>query len=469
MTGGASERPAGGGKARTSLTEGSVFGHLLRFILPMSVALGTMMAVGLINAFWLGRLSTDALAAISFAIPIMFAIMSVSIGLGAGTVAALSRVASSGDHERIQRMAADAIILSTALVIVVSILGALSARSIFALVGAEGNVLDLVTEFAVIWFLGNVFVVVPIVANSMLRAVGEAVLPSLLMAIAAIVNAVLDPIFIFGFGPIPRLEVAGAAWATVLANVAAASAVMWVVIVRERLLSLKPPTWEALVRHSREILRVGIPAMASNMLNPLALTLVVASLARFGPEVVAGYGAAARIESFAVIPLFALSAAIGPVAGQNNGAHRSDRVREAFRSSFLISLGWSLALAGVLAIVAPFVAPLFTANAAAQDALRSYLWITPISVWGYGFVIVAAAGFNGVSRPAPALAMTFLRSIVLVTTGAWVGGAIAGPPGAFAGLAAANMISGALAAGWTLVRAFPRPAPALLDAAPADR
>jgi putative MATE family efflux protein len=470
MSGGEGDRPTSpNGRARRSLTEGSVFGHLLRFILPMSVALGTMMAVGLINAFWLGKLSTDALAAISFAIPIMFLVMSVSIGLGAGTVAALSRVAASGDYDRIQRMAADAIILSTALVIVVSIIGALAARPIFSLVGAEGRVLDLVTEFAVIWFLGNVFVVVPIVANAMLRAVGEAVLPSLLMSIAAIVNAVLDPIFIFGWGPVPRLEVAGAAWATVLANVVAASAVMWVVIVRERLLSLKPRSWPVLLRHSREILKVGVPAMASNMLNPLALTLVVASLARFGTEVVAGYGAAARIESFAVIPLFALSAAIGPVAGQNNGAQRPDRVREAFRSSFLIALGWSLALAGVLAVAAPFVAPLFTKDAGAQDALRSYLWITPISVWGYGFVIVAAAGFNGVSRPAPALAMTFLRSIVLVATGAWVGGTIGGPAGAFVGVAAANVIAGVLAGTWTMVRAFPRPTPALLDAAPADR
>jgi putative MATE family efflux protein len=469
MTEVAAEGPAPSPRPRRSLVEGSVFGHLMRFVLPMCVALGTMMAVGLINAFWLGQLSTEALAAISFAIPVMFAVMSVSIGLGAGTVAALSRVAASGDHGRIQRMAADAVILATALVIVVSIIGALAARPIFAMMGAEGEVLDLVVQFAVIWFLGNVFVVVPIVANAMLRAVGEAVLPSLLMSIAAIVNAVLDPIFIFGFGPIPRMEVAGAAWATVLANVAAASAVMWVVIVREKLIALTMPKWEVLLRHSREILKVGVPAMASNMLNPLALTIVVASLARFGPEVVAGYGAASRVESFAVIPLFALSAAIGPVAGQNNGAGRPDRVREAFRASFGITFVWTLLVAALLALGAPFIAPLFTDDVAAQAAMRDYLWITPITAWGYGFVIVAAAGFNGVSRPAPALAMTFLRSIILVTSGAWIGGNLAGPAGAFIGVAVANVIAGLLVGGWTLVWALPPHAPARLDAAPADR
>src|SRR5262249_26454303 len=154
---------------------------------------------------------------------------------------------------------------------------------------------------------------------------------------AALVNAVLDPIFIFGWGPIPRLEVTGAACATVLANIVAATAVMWVVVAREKLLALEPVSWPVLRHHSQEILKVGVPAMISNMLNPLALTVVVASLARFGPDVVAGYGAATRIEGVAVIPLFALSAAMGPVAGQNNGAKRPDRVREAFRSAFMIS------------------------------------------------------------------------------------------------------------------------------------
>jgi len=459
---------AGAGRPRRTLTEGSVFQHLLRFVVPMSLALSAMMMVGLIDAFWLGRLSTDALAAVSFAFPIMFAVMSISIGLSAGTVAAISRVAGAGDPERLRRLAADAVVISIAIVIVVSVLGVFASHTIFVVMGARGRILELATVYAQIWFLGNVFVVVPSVANGMLRAVGEAVLPSVMMTTSAVVNMILDPVFIFGLGPVPRLEVAGAAVATVLANAVAACAVMWLVIFREKLLAFETPRRAVLMRHAREILQVGLPAMGSNMVNPLALAIVVSSLARFGPATVAGYGAAARVEAFSIIPLFALSAAIGPLTGQNGGAGRLDRVRESFRVSFTMVLGWSVALAAALVVIAPLLAPAFSDDPDAQAAMRHYLWITPASSWGYGFVICAAAGFNGLSRPIPGLVMTFFRSVLLLTSLTWIGGSLWGPVGAYFGVAAANVIGGVVVAGWVLFAAYPPQPRGQLDAAPAD-
>ncbi len=468
-----------GRRARRSLTEGSVLGHLFRFIVPMSIGLSAMMATALINAFWLGRLSTDAVAAVTFAFPVMFAVMSVSIGLASGAVAAVSRVAASGDHERVRRLAADAMLLAVVIVIAVSIAGAFLARPMFHALGARDHILDLSTVFMQIWFAGNLFVVIPSLGNAMLRAVGEAVLPSLLMTLAAVANMILDPIFIFGWGPIPRLEVAGAAIATVLANAIAAAAVMWVVIFREKIIAFSLPPMKVLVRHWKEILHVGLPAMGSNMVNPVGLAIVVAGLARFGTDVVAGYGAAARVESFAILPLFALSAAIGPMTGQNKARGFPERVRESFRASFVICIGWSLALAVLLAALAPLVAPVFLPDADAQAAMRWYLWIVPISTWGYGIVIAAAAGFNGMSKPIPGLVMTIARSAGLMIGFAWIGGTLWGPNGAFAGLAAANVISGIVVGLWTLSHALPRgthaaptpvavpaiPEPAILDAA----
>lgn len=455
MTETAAERPAARQRIRRDLTEGPVMGHLLRFVIPMSLALSAMMLVGLIDAFWLGRLSTNALAAVSFAFPVMFAIMSVSIGLAAGTVAAVSRVVSTGDQDRLRRLATDAVLLSAVIVVVVSIAGVLLSRPIFALMGAEGEILDLVTVYIRIWFVGNIFIVAPNIANAMLRAVGEAVLPSIMMTTSAVVNVVLDPIFIFGLGPVPRLEVAGASIATVIANAAAGLTVMGIVVFREKILAFSLPTRAVMWRHWREILHVGVPASGSNLLNPLALTFVVAGLARFGPETVAGYGAAARVEMFAAIPLFALSAAIGPMTGQNGGAGRGDRVRGTFRASFLLATVWSLGMAALLAIVGPVLAPAFSDDPGAQAAMRHYLWIAPVSTWGYGVVIAGSAGFNGLSRPGPAIAMTFVRSVILLSSFAWIGGTLGGPTGAFLGVAAANMVSGALVGGWILLRAFP--------------
>jgi Na+-driven multidrug efflux pump len=174
---------------------------------------------------------------------------------------------------------------------------------------------------------------------------------------------------------------------------------------------------------------------------------------------------------------------MGPITGQNGAVGLTDRVREAFRSGFLLCVGWSLAMAVVLAVLAPLLAPAFIPDAVGQAAMRHYLWIVPISVWGYGVVMTAAAGFNGLSKPAPGLIMTLGRSVGLMIGLTWLGGTLWGPGGAFVGLATANVISGAVVAAWTLRRALPRtaapaptavvvpatPEPAILDAATVDR
>lgn len=442
-------------RAARDLTQGSVSGHLMRFVLPMTLGISASMAVGLIDAFWLGKLSTNALAAVSFAFPVSFAIFSISIGLGAGAVAAVSRVVATGDQSRIQRLATDAMLLAVVIVVAVSIVGALTVRPLFSALGAEGEILDLVIEFMTIWYFGIVFVVAPMIGSSIMRALGDAVLPSMLMMVAAAVNLVLDPILIFGLGPFPRMEVGGAALATVIANGVAAVLVLAVMLFRERIITFAPAPFAVVRRHWAEVARVGLPAAISSGINPVALTLVVSSLARFGGESVAGYGAASRVEAFAIIPMFALSAAIGPLTGQNGGAGRTDRVREAFLKSFMFAFVWSLGVAVVLAVAAPVIATWFTDDEIAQAATRDYLRITPITVWGYGIVMAAAAGFNGLSRPIPGVVLTVTRSLILMAGGAWVGGSLGGVIGAFIGVAIANVLGGVIASAWTLLKAYP--------------
>lgn len=441
---------------KRDLTQGPVLGHLLRFVVPMSIGISASMAVGLIDAFWLGKLGTLPLAAVSFGFPVGFAIFSIAIGLGSGAVAAVSRVVATGDRERIRRLATDALLLGVTVIIAISIIGALSVRVFFGALGAEGELLDLIVVYMRIWFIGLVVMVAPMISASILRALGDAVLPSLIMILAALVNMALDPLLIFGIGPFPRLEVAGAALATVAANLVTFAIAASYVVFREKLIVFTPPPREVLLRHWREVARVGFPAAGSNMVNPVALTLIVAGLARFGPEAVAGFGVANRVEAFAIIPLFALSAAIGPMTGQNAGAGRFDRVHAAFRTAFMMCVGWALALALLLALANGVIAGAFSQNEATRAVSRAYLLITPITAWGYGFAMTGAAGFNGLSRPLPGLAMTVARSLGLYMPLAWIGGTLAGAPiGAFFGMAFANIMAGLVIASWVLLRAYP--------------
>lgn len=448
------------GRSAHDMTEGPVFGHILRMIMPMSFGILAMMLVGIIDTYWVGTLGTAQQAAVQMSFPVTMLVMSVSIGLGAGAVSAVSRAAGRKDAASISRISTDAMLLTLILVGIVSLVGVITTRPVFAALGASETMLPHVVSYMTVWFSGIVLVVGPMVAGNILRALGNAIIPSVMMMAAAAINLVLDPIFILDdvFGLFPGLGwgVSGAALATVAANACTFAMVLWYLVVREKLLDFG---WEDLGEvwhHWMDVARVGIPACISNIFNPLAMTVAMSGLAmaRFGDSAVGGLGVAGRIEAFAIVPLFALSASIGAVTGQNGGAERLDRVREAFRTSFLFCIGWGVSVAALLWLLAGPLAATFLPSQAGQETAMAYWRIVPITIAGYGITIAASAGFNGLGRPAHGMAITAGRAlglmVPLVLAGAWI---IDAPVGVIWGVAAANLVSGVIAGLFVLTRA----------------
>ncbi len=442
-------------RPRRSLSEGPITGHMVRLMLPMIMGITALFTTTLVDTFWLGQLSTEALAAIAFAAPVTMAVFSISIGLGAGIASVVARAAGRGGDDRLRRLTTDAVVLALLIMATTALIGILTARPLFSLMGAEGEVLDNVVAYMRIWFVSVIFTAGPMMANNVLRALGNALAPSLIMISIAFINMILDPFLIFGWGPFPRLEVAGAALATLIANIIAFAMAFWLLVVRERLVTFARVRWAQLRSSWREILHVGIPAAGSNAINPVATAIAVASVARFGEAAVAGMGVGRQLEMFAIIPLFALSAAIGPVTGQNDGAGKPERVREAFIAAFRIAVFWGLGVSALLLVFREPLAALFIAEEGAQaarDAAGLYVILVAATTAGYGITMAASAGFNGLGRPLPGLAMTFARAAVIMAPGAWILGSLYGLTGAFAALGLANVLAGVGAVAWTLLR-----------------
>ncbi|MEO1038280.1 MAG: MATE family efflux transporter [Pseudomonadota bacterium] len=437
-------------RASRDLTQGPVFGHMMRLVIPMSFGITAMMLVGVIDAYWVGRLGTAQQAAVQFVFPVSMLVMSIAIGLGAGAVSVVARAAGKGDTSRTRRLATDAVILSFLVVLAASVVGIALIDPLFRLMGATEEMMPHIRDYMTVWFAGVVFVVGPMVASNLLRALGDAILPSVIMIFAAVLNMILDPILIFGLGPIPRLEVTGAALATLLSNFVVFLITMAILVFREKLIDLSWPGWDEVMWNWREIARIGAPAAGSNMINPVATTLVFSATARFGEAAVAGFGVAARVEALAIIPLFALSGSIGPITGQNGGAGRIDRVREAFRASFVFCLAWSGAMAVLLFFGGDYLAPVFLTSADAQQVAERYWDIVPITIAGYGIAMASSAGFNGLGRPLYGVALNLVRGFVLLAPLAWVGAVSGGATGVIWGVAAANALSGVIIAVYVL-------------------
>jgi len=433
---------------KPKLTEGPVERHLVNMTLPVLLGIATMMAQSLIDAWFLGKVGDRALAAYSFGFPILLIVSSVAIGLGAGTSSVVARAIGANDHRRVRRLTTDSLILSFLIVAVLAAIGVLTIDPLFRLLGAPEDMLPMLRSFMTILYSGVPFVVVGMVGLASMRATGDTRLPSALMIGGAIINVILDPILIFGVGPIPAMGLDGAATAGLLARGAIFIGTLYLLQFKLHMVSFNKPDLKELRKSWLDILHVGLPAAGTNAIVPIGLTVVTAMVARYGPEAVAGFGVASRIESLVLVVFYALSSIIGPFVGQNLAVGRTDRIRLSLKQTAAFCVVWGLAGALVLALVAGFLPTLFSDNPDVIMVTETYLWIVPISYGAYGVVMVMNAAFNGMGNPMPGVYISVIRMLVLYVPLAALGRHWFDVTGILVAYAIANLLTGVLAYFW---------------------
>jgi putative MATE family efflux protein len=216
-------------------------------------------------------------------------VTSVAIGLGAGTSSVVARAIGKHDQRRARRLATDSLLLSFLITGAMCICGILTIGPLFRMLGAPEDMIPLIAGYMTILYIGVPFVVVGMVGMSSMRATGDTRLPSRLMVIAAVLNMILDPILIFGIGPIPAMGLNGAAMAALLARAAIFAGTIYFMRYRMDMLSFNKPHAKELRDSWVDILHVGIPAAATNAIIPIATAVITAMLAGYGPEAVAGF------------------------------------------------------------------------------------------------------------------------------------------------------------------------------------
>ncbi len=438
-------------EAKARLTEGSVGRHLTDMTVPVLFGITTMMGQILIDTWFIGLVGDAELAAFGFAFPILMIVTSVAIGLGAGTSSVVARAIGAADHHRAKRLSTDSLLLSFLVTIVVAIVGVLTIDPLFRLMGAPEDLIPLIRGYMIILYAGVPFVVVGMVGMASMRATGDTRLPSALMIAASVLNIILDPILIFGIGPVPAMGLNGAAMATLLARGAILVGALYFLKTRLDMVSFKRPDPVELGKSWRDILHVGIPAAGTNIVVPVGAAFVTAMIARFGPDAVAGFGVASRIESMMLVMYYALSAIIGPFVGQNLSAGREDRILRALRLCTLFCIGSGLVIAALLASLSGLLPTLFSDSDSVNQVTTLFLWLVPISYGTYGMVMVMCASFNGIGKPMPGVYISVGRIVALYVPLAFLGMQTFGIAGIFAAYAIANIVSGTVAYQWARV------------------
>jgi putative MATE family efflux protein len=430
------------------LTQGKPSKAIISMMVPMVIGLIVMIGNGLVDAYFIGKLGYIQLAAVSYAFPVWFIVSGVVMGLGVGTSSLVARAIGSDDKKTVKEIATHSMILAVVSGSLLTFAGLSSIDFIFGLLGANEETMPYVREYMEVYFWGALFLAVPMIGNSVLRASGDAKTPSLLMASSAIINAILDPILIFGWFGAPALGVQGAALASVVANIMFLIASLSVLIFRDDLIQFRNQTIAAILHSWRKILHVGLPAIASNLIAPLSSALVTALVSSYGQAAVAAFGLAGRIEAFMIVIFMALGGAVAPYVGQNFGAKRFDRLTDGFKFCARLSLFYAIFC---IIVFYAFSGPLLSFFTQEPEVIRIAKLQLTYTPWGYGFLGLVAlcnGSFNAFGKPIPAMTISISRTLLVYVPMAYFLASIFGIKGVFIGQVISNILAAIVGVIW---------------------
>ncbi len=434
--------------AKAKLTSGPVSSAILSMMAPMVIGLIVIITNSLVDAYFVSQLGSAPLAAVSYAFPVSFIVGAIAMGLGTGTSSLASRLFGAGNQEKVRQIATHSMLLGLIAGLCVVIFGLLTLEEVFSLLGADEQTMPFVKDYMEIYYWGGIFLVIPMIGNAVLRAGGDAKTPSVLMASTAVINAVLDPILIFGWFGFPALGIKGAALASVLANVVFLIASLSILIFRENLIQFRKNTVAAILHSWNQILHVGLPAIASNLIAPMSTALVTSLISSFGQSAVAGFGLASRLEAFIIIIFMALGGAIAPFVGQNFGAQKFDRLKQGFVFCVAFSFIYALFCIGFFILSVDTLLGFFTTDPEVIKTAKIQLLYCP---WGYGFLglaVIANGSFNAVGKPMPAMTISIGRTLlVYVPLAYWLASSM-GIRGVFIAQVLANLLAGIVGFIW---------------------
>ena len=425
---------------RGDLTQGSVPMALLKLTAPMTMGIASAILVQTVEMGFIGQLGTEQVAAMTFTFPLTMMLTSVALGIGIGTSSVIARSVGSGDREDVKRLGTHSILLVSVAMAVLALVGWATIDPVFTALGAPASMLPLIHSYLDIYYPGAVLFAITMIGSSIMRASGNANVPGLVFTGAAALNLAIDPILIFGWFGFPRLELAGAAVAMTITRLLAAL-VLFHYVYRSGLIR----TTALFVRFgesARRILHIGIPAMATQLIAPVSAAVITRLLASHGETVVAGFGVATRIESVAILSLFALSGSIGPFVGQNWGANRLERVREGMHVTYVFCLGWGLVTALAMFHFGETFALWVNDDPEVTSVAAFYLALNPWSHGLWGALMMASAAFNGLGRPIPSTVLSFTRMFLLTVPLALILNGFYGYQGIFAATLVSNCLMG---------------------------
>jgi putative MATE family efflux protein len=371
-----------------------------------------MALYNIIDTFWVARLGHEAIAALTVILPYSILIMAIGVGTGIGVSSLTSRRFGEGDIEATNHIAGQVFPITGLFGGIFLIAAVFFPQPILDICGATPDIMDFGTQYLTIIGFGGPFVFFALVSADLLRGSGDALRPMIFMITASVINIILDPLLIFGVGPFPEMGVRGAALATVIAQVIGGGLAFGYITARKSAYRIKLSHLKPDMAIIRNIYRVGLPSMLTEISESICFILLINVLSGFGSLAIAAAGIAIRISDFVFMPIIGVAEALLPIVGYNFGAHIWKRLWGAVRLASL----WLALLMGLCTVLMEIFTPqligIFSKEAEMMEiavpAMRIFLSMLVI----VGPSILFITTFQGLGKGREVLLLSLARQFV---------------------------------------------------------
>jgi putative MATE family efflux protein len=394
-----------------NLTEGKISKLILKIALPAGVGMMFHTFYNLIDTYWAGQLSAEGLAALSLSFVPFLLVISVGVGISQGTNALISNALGSKHPIKAKHYQQQALTLSLISSIILGFIGWQLSPWIFSVMGGKGEVLNLALEYINIIWIGAPFMILVQTLNSGLIAQGDTKTNRNALIVGFLVNIILDPLFLFGWGPMPALGIGGIAWATVLIQFVVMLYIAYKLYSSKLMEGCKLSEYKLSKEITPDILYQGAPASLSMMLVTVGVFIITSFVGRFGDFAIAAYGVAIRVEQIIFLPTIGLNMAALSLTGQNHGAGLKERVKETYFKS--AKYGFLMMIAGSVLVYgfARLMMRLFTDELEVIRIGVEYLQIDALVLPAYALLFLSIGVLQGLKRPIFGLIINIFRLI----------------------------------------------------------
>jgi len=386
---------------------------LKKIAVPASVATLFQTLFNIVDTYFAGKISSDALSALAKSFPIYFILIAASVGVTVGGTSLIANSIGEKNKENVLRYFGQTIIYGVLLSIIVTLVGLFFAANIFSLMGSSSKVIKLGLEYTNVIFSGSIIFISVVALNSLLHAEGDTKTFRNVLILSFFLNIILNPLFIFGFGPIPPMGMFGIGFATIVCQIIAFLLILIKITKSKTLKNISLKYFYPNLTFLNKIFFQSAPISAALFMISIGNFIILSYASRFGELAVAGYGSATRFEQILLLPVLGLNTAIISIVGQNFGAKEYLRIKQSYYQAITFGTVIMLIAGLIIFVSADKIVSIFTNDVVVINYGTIYLKISALIFPAYPVYFISNGFFMALKKSSYAMNLNIIRNVLL--------------------------------------------------------